>query len=400
MLLKSLIFNRIKRTNQSRYVATLIPSPLKALMLAFSISLGLVGCGGGGGSSEPTEPPPTLTTLSEKIDFYVDQNQSDNTPGISIIVRKDEQVVYQLDKGMANIPQGTGITADTGFRTGSISKVFTSFAIYQLAEQGLINLDDALVDHIPELHTALSAITIKHLITHQSGLLDYFNDFDNVTPYDRMTNQEFIELNKDQSQLEFAPGSQSDYSNTGYILLAEIIERVSGQSYPDYMKTYFFTPFAMSNSYVVTEDQYIGQTSHLAALNFAQYETVLGIYPYMYGASGIVSTSNDLTKFVDAVKSGQIVSLETLTEMTTTQSSLSELGDFGVGWFTGSGVHWHGTTHFNETDYWHAGGFDGYRTLIVVSPEKGYDYIVLTNGGDATGDQTWRILEIIKAHYE
>ena len=348
---------------------------------------------------------PLPTTLEGKINQLLELQQTKNTPGLSIAVRKGGQLVYQANKGIARFAANRPIDSDTQFRIGSITKPMTAIAIMQLKDQGLISLDNTLLTYYPELPQSFSEITIEHLLSHRSGLLDYIEDNTNVLALNDLNMQDALAFISDPNSgfehLNFQPGTMGRYSNTGYVLLALIIEKVSGMSYPEYLEQNIFQPSGMTDSFVISENEHLGDHGENYALSFGTNIKVLGFNSLIYGASGVVSTSNDMLLFVNTLLSNQLISQESLDLMTQTVGSVPDIGtDYGLGWLTGTGNYWHTGFITDPNDYWHSGGFDGYRTVLSINPDLDFEVIVLTNGGDDTTEKMWNILEIVRKHYK
>lgn len=367
----------------------------------------LTACGG-----SKSSPPMTVTpgaTISESIDDYLAVNQSTTAPGLSVLVRKNGELVYINGKGLADAQTGGMINESTGFRVASVTKPFTALAIMTLVENGQLELQNTIADFIPDAPLGYRNITVFQLLTHQSGIPDYINDTDTVTQLHNLTSQQFIALAIDNGddELEFVPGSQAQYSNTGYVILANIIERLTGLSFPDYMEMEFFVPLGMRNSYIIDEYRNMGDLGEDAALSLAQTRNVFVIgrdnetfNALMYGSSGLVSSVEDINLFLQALADGIVVSSDTLTQMIQPQSALDGIGDYGFGWITGTGQYFHTGKYTSNGDYWHSGGYGGYRSIFSVSPVNGLEVVVLTNGGDATQDHTWNILELARKFYK
>jgi D-alanyl-D-alanine carboxypeptidase len=197
---------------------------------------------------------PLKSTLEETIDYYLATNISSGQPGAALLVINNGETIYQGARGMADIPQNVSISADTGFRIGSISKTFTAFLIMSLYENNEIKLDDSILNYMPEFDVTWAPITIHHLLSHQSGIFDYGNDklVADQMP-DVLDNPHIIDYFVNHPELEFETGSQAQYSNTGYVLLAAIVERVSGMRFSDYLKIKILAPLDMHDTYVVDD---------------------------------------------------------------------------------------------------------------------------------------------------
>lgn len=353
-------------------------------------------------SCSDDEPGTAPTTLEGKLDQYLEQNQLDSEPGMSIVVRKDGQIVYQGNKGIARVDADLSINSDTQFRLASVSKPITALAIMKLIEDGDLSLDDKLLDFYPELPKSFEGITIEQLITHQAGLLDYIDDNTNIMSLDNLTTPEVLALIGDSGlgNLMFQPGTRGEYSNTGYVFLALIVEKVTNKSFPEYLDEFIFHPSGMTNSFVISENDHLGDHGENYALSFGTNLKVKGFNSLIYGASGVVSTTNDLVLFMEALLDYEIVSRETLELMTQTRATVVDIdSDYGLGWFTGTGNNWHTGYISSRNDFFHPGGFDGYETVLSFNPDQDIQLAILTNGGSVTQQKKWAIMNIVRNHF-
>lgn len=367
----------------------------------------LVGCGGSTPSGNIVVEPGD--TISESIDAYLETNQSKTAPGLSILVRKDGELVYINGSGLANAQTQSKINKGTGFRLASVTKPFTALAVMKLVENGQLDLQNKIVEFIPDAPVAYRDITLLQLLTHQSGIPDYINDSDTVAHLDDLTSQQFISLaiaNGDD-ELEFVPGTRGEYSNTGYVILADIIERVSGFSFPEFMHLEFFSPLGMNSSYVVNEHRGMGDLGEDVALSMAQTKDVFVIgrenetfNALIYGSSGIVTTVEDMNLFLQGLNEGLVVTADTLMQMIQPLSTLDNIGDYGLGWIIETTRNSNNGKYTSIGDYWHSGGYGGYRTILSISPEMGLEVVILSNGGDVTQPHTWNILELVRKFYQ
>ena len=342
-------------------------------------------------------------TLEGKIDQYLEQNQAANQPGLSIAVKKDGQVVYQGNAGIARFNPNHAINSETQFRIGSISKPITAIAIMQLVEDGKLNLDDKLLSFYPALPQSFEDITLKHLLAHRSGMLDYIDDNTDLSSLDNLPTSEVLNF-FDSSGLEnlnFKPGTMGRYSNTGYVLLALVVEKVTGITFPQYLDQAIFSPAEMANTFVISEREHLGDHGDNYALSFGRNIKVKGFNSLIYGASGVVSTTSDLMKFTEALLGYRFISKATLESMTQTQGAVPDIEtDYGLGWLTGTGSYWHVGRITDPNDFWHSGGFDGYQTVLSINPDLGLEIVVLSNGGNDTKEKMWEILELARKHYK
>ena len=312
-------------------------------------SLILLGCNSTGQSFVETK---VQATLAMTIDTYLEANLDDDGAGMAIMVLEEGKLVYADAKGMANKNTGLSIANDTGFRLASVSKPFTAMAVMQLYEQGLLSFDMPIINVLTELSLEWQDITIDHLLNHQSGIPDFLNDLKLDNWIDDLTNKTVLAHFSVHDELEFSPGTKTEYSNSGYLLLAEIIERISGEHFEDYMMNHFFKPFGMTDSYINDEN-----TSPRAndALNFATQKTVFGYSSFnVNGSTGQVSSLNDLQHFISALLQGHVVSSDT------------------INLYAG---------RIN-----HDGSNDGFRSLMVLFQQDNWQLIILANDGVATTD--------------
>nr|WP_299485353.1 serine hydrolase domain-containing protein [uncultured Allomuricauda sp.] len=349
------------------------------------------------GASVPEEKN-LSTTLSE----YLDENQSEADPGLSILIKHKGEIVYQVQKGLARIQGNHAIEQHTGFRIGSITKSITAIAIMQLVEQNQLSLQDKLLDILPFLPSSFENITIAHLLSHRSGLLDYIDDNTDLSSLDGVTTSQIPSIipGSGLDNLLFEPGSEGEYSNTGYVFLALIIEEISSMRYPDFLKKNIFEPLGMTNTFVIDEDEHLGDLNDNYALSFGNSVKVLGFDSLIYGGSGIVSSPHDLNLFIEALLNYELITKQNLNIMTIEQGPIEEIADYGYGWMTGTGQYWHTEELTDPNDFWHTGGFDGYRSVLSVNPDLDLQIIILTNNGDKSQEIMWGIMRLTKEYFK
>ncbi len=173
-----------------------------------------------------------------------------HTPGVSIVVVKDGKTVFKKSYGSANLEHGITNTPQTVFQIASVSKQFTAFAIYLLAKEGTLSFEDDVRKYIPELPPYGKTIRIRHLLAHTSGIRDLAATLTLAGWHieDVMTTEQILKVITRQKELNFEPGTAFGYSNTGYTLLAQIVARVTKQSFADYTSKNIFEPLQMTNT--------------------------------------------------------------------------------------------------------------------------------------------------------
>ena len=189
-------------------------------------------------------------SLSEKVDKVFAQWDKPDSPGCEIVVIRDAQIVYKRGYGMANLEHNIPLSPASIMDTGSVSKQFTAMAIALLAEQGKLSLDDDIRKYLPEIPQYETPITIRHLIHHTSGLRDYLTlmALAGMRDDDHYVDGEVVTLLARQKELNFKPGSEFLYSNSGYFLLSQIVKRASGQTLREFSKEHIFKPLGMSRT--------------------------------------------------------------------------------------------------------------------------------------------------------
>lgn len=200
-------------------------------------------------SQEMIERAAKVKSINDVMEELYDQNQFN---GVVMIIEKGE-VIYQKALGWSNIEKKDTLTIDTSFRLASVSKQFTAMCIMMLYEQGKLNYDDAITQYIPEL--PYKNVSIRNLLNHNSGIPDYFGigwSIQRHFPTGKLIdNNDLIKYFSDKKPgLQFKPGTRASYSNTAYAFLASIVERVSGESFADFLQKNIFKPLDMKNAFV------------------------------------------------------------------------------------------------------------------------------------------------------
>jgi CubicO group peptidase (beta-lactamase class C family) len=239
------------------------------------------------------------TSAERKIDSLFASYNS-QTPGAAVAIVKDGKVVFRKGYGMADLDHDIPITPQTVFNIASVSKQFTAFAIYLLASEGSISLEDDVRKYITELPDYHTVIRVKHLLGHTSGLRDQaaIGSLAGNRPGDVETTGQILKLIARQRNLNFTPGTAFGYCNTGYTLLAEIIHRVTGQSFAAYTEEKIFKPLGM------TSTQFSDNHGKVVKNKAASYELINGIYYHQPlnasnpGPSNLLTTVEDLPKWV------------------------------------------------------------------------------------------------------
>lgn len=319
-----------------------------------------------------------ISTFREQADRVLAREVDPQGAGLAIVVRSDGQVVYEGHAGMADIVAGRAIDGRTAFELASLSKPITAMAVLTLVDRGIVSLGDPVRRWIPELPVAWPTITIHDLLSQQSGLPDFMIGMHaaELAALDELTNAGVIERLRQSPSLLFAPESQSRYSNTNYVLLAEVVTRAARRPFADYVATDLFAPAGLVSSFAEGGARPADTT---LALDFGRTHTTNGIHLRTVGPTGIYSSADDLSRLLQALIDGRILTPGTLQKMISPEASGAVFDDgerYGYGWAlppAGQPV----------TVFAHRGDKDGFRTIAFVDTRHRLDYVILCNGGDA-----------------
>lgn len=320
---------------------------------------------------------PSATTLAGKVDqLFVLWDRKDS-PGAALAVIKDGNIVHARGYGSANLEYDIPTTPSTIFHVASVSKQFTAFAITLLAHQGKLSLDDDIRKHLPEMHDFGTPIAIRHLIHHTSGLRDQWESLA-IAGWrldDVITKQHILRMAWRARELNFGPGSEFLYCNTGYTLLGEIVERKTGMSLRAFTDSAIFKPLGMTNTHFHDDHQMIVRNR---AYSYAPDPTGGFRYsPLNYanvGATSLFTTVEDLARWVKNFEDGAVGGMEVIRQMH--ERGILTKGDtidyaFGLS---------HGTYKGLKTIA-HSGADAGYRSVIVRFPQQRFAVIILSNLG-------------------
>ena len=316
--------------------------------------------------------------LSSQFDeLLVNYNEPDS-PGATALVYKDGKVLYRTALGMANLELDVPMKPENVFELGSITKQFTAVSILMLMEQGKLGLDDEITKYLPEYPTKGKKITIHNLLNHTSGIKSYTNmgSFMAMTREDKTPN-EIIDHFKNEP-MDFDPGEQWSYNNSGYIILGHIIEQISGKSYAEYIDENIFKPLGMLNSYYgskfnLIKNRAIGYTPNGDGFQKAKFLSMT----LPYAAGSLMSNVDDMVKWHKAIHNNTLITSESKAKaFTNTTLNNGEPTNYGYGWQINA---INGSPSIE-----HGGGIFGFVTQGVYLPSENVYVIVLTNRDGAS----------------
>jgi CubicO group peptidase (beta-lactamase class C family) len=342
------------------------------------------------------------STVPPQLDAILKDYGRVDAPGASVLVALDGKVLYRKAFGLANLEERTPVTTATNFRLASVTKQFTATAVLLLAERGELSLDDPLTRFFPGFAKAAHGVKVRHLLGHTSGLLDY-EDLIPAGTTKPLKDKDVLDLVGKQDRLYFAPGSQFRYSNTGYALLALIVEKVSGRSFAQFLKENIFDPLGMAGTVAYEEgiskvarraygySEKSGEKGEKSGERDGRFErTDQSLTSSVLGDGGIYSSVEDLWRWDQALYGTRLLPAKTLamTFQAGTPTSDQPGSGYGYGWYVAS--------HRGTRKVWHYGETIGFSTYLARYPDKRLTIIMLTNRNDNfLGPTVDRIADVI-----
>lgn len=314
-------------------------------------------------------------SLSKKVDsFFADYNKT-SSPGCALAILKDGKIIYEKDYGMSNLEYNIPISPSSIFHVASISKQFTAAAIITLSLEGKLSLNDDVRKYLPEVPDFGHKITFNHLLHHSSGLRDQLDlqTYAGWREGDLITEKDIMEMLTRQKALNFIPGDEELYCNTGYVLLSVAVKRISGVSLREYADSVFFKPLGMTHTHFHNNHAEItpNRTSAYQKDKNGNWEISIPVFDFD-GSTSLFTTVEDLAKwdknfytkrvggtnFIDAMlKKGVLNNNSPQT--------------YASGLYTES--------HNGYKPIMHSGSDAGYRSIFIRFPDEHFSVIVLAN---------------------
>jgi CubicO group peptidase (beta-lactamase class C family) len=317
------------------------------------------------------------TDLGATIDEAVKaQLAQQYIPGAAVAVVRRGEIIRTGAYGLASLELGAPVVADTVFRLQSLSKPFTATAIMMLVEGGAIRLDDPVGVHLTGCPKIWDDVRIRHLLSHTSGLADFINEA--TIDLRRESTDDDLVASVRNRPLRFPPGQAYSYSDTNYLLLGMVIQKVSGKWYGDFLAEQIFRPLQMTRTAVPRDHDIIpGRASGYFIENSQmRSESFLAWSVRSYAGGGIYSSAPDLVRWDAALDAGRLLRRETLTQMwTETKLNGGGLAKFGLGWEIKEVL--------GRRCAWHSGNWIGFSCAMERLLDDKITTIVLTNRANA-----------------
>lgn len=319
-------------------------------------------------------------SIRRRVDSVFARWDHTDTPGCSLGISQGGHPVYLHGYGMSDLQQGTPVTPSSIFHVASISKEFAAYSIALLAADGRLSLDDNIRKYLPEIPDYGTPITIRHLIYHTSGLRDQWQLLAYAGwryPDDLITENDVLGIVSRQRGLNFAPGSEYVYSNTGYTLLAVIVKRVSGKSLREFANERIFVPLGMTSTHFHDDHTMIvpGRTSAYDPRDGGGWKISIPVFD-TYGATSLFTTAADLLKWM-AMLDTPATGVEQVVTAAQTSGKLNDGTPINYGYGLSVG-RYRGLRAIG-----HGGADAGYRAQVERYPERGIAIAVLCNAGNS-----------------
>jgi CubicO group peptidase (beta-lactamase class C family) len=328
-------------------------------------------CGAATASAQLVQPSAeALAELDRWVQTYLDEN---NVPGGLVAVASRGSIVHLKSYGMANVELSVPVTDSTVFEIGSISKQFVSAGVMLLVQENRLGLDDPIHQYLPDLPSEWLGVTVRHLLTHTSGIPDY----EEIQTYDiygfRLTPEQVIQFAHSRP-MDFAPGAGWYYSNTGYFLLSMIVERIEGRPLGQVLQSRIFEPLGMTQTRMTDPEAiivhrasgyWVNKVGELINRRPTETSSTLG-------AGGILASAHDLVKWDEALYGDQLLSAESKTTMwTPVVLPNGESIGYGFGWGVGE--------YRGLTSQSHGGQVAGFVANFSRFPDQEAAVIVFLN---------------------
>ena len=330
----------------------------------------------------------TMTPIDDTT--FVEQAMADYTgdqPGAALLVIRNGEAIVRRGFGLGQVEHPRPVTPTTSFRLASISKQFTATAVLLLAQDGALDIDDPARKWLPELPESASAITLRHLLSHTSGLLDY-EDLMDPADLRQVHDIDVLNLLSTETGSYFAPGEDYRYSNSGYALLALIVERASGTRYADFLRERIFEPLGMSSvAFEEGRSQVPERAYGYSWVDGGWLLTDQSPTSAVLGDGGIYASIDDLARWDAALYDERLLHepWRTLAVTPATTTDEPDVAHYGFGW------------RLQDDLQWHSGETMGFRNVILRWPSQHLTVVLLTNRNDP---EPYALARHIAAHWQ
>lgn len=338
---------------------------LKAMqnLLLFAVMVSFVSCA----------PYAIKSSTVSSIDALFAEYDKPGSPGASFAVIDNGKVVFRKAYGSADIENKRAASTTTNYRLASVTKQFTAMAVMMLVDKGRFSLDTRLSDVLPGAPSYMHSVTIRHLMNHTSGIVDY-EDLIPDSQTMQVLDKDVLRVLQGIDSVYFPPGAKFKYSNSGYSLLALVVEAVSRQPFAQFLKKNIFEPLGMNHT--------VAYENGISTVNNRAYgysrtdsgfaRTDQSVTSAVLGDGGVYSSVDDLFKWDQALYTESLVHASLFQEaVTPAQLNDGSRTDYGFGWYV--------EPHQKSTWFFHTGSTRGFRNAILRLPDQRFTVVILTN---------------------
>lgn len=313
---------------------------------------------------------------NERLDSLMSALYPNDKPGAAIAVVENGRVIFKKGYGIADMDSKVSITPSTNFNIGSMTKQFTAYCTLKLISRKKLSLNDRLIKFFPDFNRKVGrAITIRDLLTHSSGIIDYY-DYVDRKQYKEFSDEDIVPVIKSIDSVYFPAGSRFRYSNTGYCLLAMIVQKVSGKPFPEFVRDNIFKPLGMEESDVIHPGLKMPDRAFGYEFKNDSFKVSDAKQNYFFstmGDGGVYTSIDDYLKWIMAIQSGKVLTPHLVRESQSPQFLIdsSKNVSYGFGWFiAGSG---------DDKLIYHPGSNGGFRSIVLMKPSQEYSVVIFSN---------------------
>lgn len=319
-------------------------------------------------------------SASEKLSLIAEKIYPPGSPGAVLFVSKGRKILLNKGFGIADLETGEKISPDTHFRMASVSKQFTAMCILQLLKQKKLELEDPVVKYLPALPAFACKVTIRNLMTHTSGIADY----EPLVPEgqkEQIFDADVLRLISRTDSLYFTPGEQFRYSNSGYCLLTQVVEKASGLPYSGFIKAHIFIPQGMKHSLIYQKNQEIfkrayGYHREAEGWNFADQSVTSATM----GDGAVYTSLNEYRKWIRYLWKQKFPG--SLQNPLSPHMAIKKGLDYGYGWFIAQQSN-------GSTAYFHSGESTGFHNIVYHNPQEKLLVVLFSNSDDGRAAQAF-----------
>jgi CubicO group peptidase (beta-lactamase class C family) len=343
----------------------------------------------------PKEATDKISSLEEDIDALIPEKITEETPGLVVGIVQGGEITFSKGYGQANLAYGIANNPEMVYNIGSVAKQFLGYAFAMLHVEGELNIDDPVSDYLENWPVFEHLVTLRHLLSHTSGYREAYTPSElagRSIGIDRLTREECLNVVRKQPALEFIPGSRFTYNSTAWVILAEVLAKVTGESADTWVENNILVPLEMDNTQI---ESFVGEVIYNAAESYSGAD---GSYTNeksnraIFGAADIVTSVMDLAKWVNNYKTAKVGS-EEVNKLFLDPYILND--GTNSHYALGIGVN----IHRGLKMYSHTGGHEGFATQVRYYPEYDTGIILISNYGGAGWIPANRIAELVLGEF-